>query len=47
MKEPDFIEKANAFGMRTYSPNLAETRARINEGVRVLEQAVAAGIKLR
>ena len=47
VKEPEFVEKANAFGMRTYSPNLPETRARINEGVRVLDQALAAGIKLR
>ena len=46
-KDPEFVAKATTFGMRVYSLNAAESRARVLSSVRLIEQAVAAGIKLR
>lgn len=46
-KDAEFVAKASTFGMRVYSLNAAESRARVLSSVRLIEQAQAAGIKLR
>jgi tripartite-type tricarboxylate transporter receptor subunit TctC len=46
-KDAEFVSKAGTFGMRVYSMNAAESRARVLSTVKLIEQAVAAGIKLR
>ena len=46
-KEPEFMAKAATFGMRVYSLNVAESRARVLASIKLIEQAQATGIKLR
>jgi tripartite-type tricarboxylate transporter receptor subunit TctC len=47
LKDPEFTDKVISLGHRVYSMNPAESRAYIQNYLRQLEQAQAAGVKLR
>ena len=47
VREPEFLEKTNQFGMRVYPIGIVESRNRIASVIKATEAAQAAGIKLR